>query len=119
MTDNSTQNLVSAKIDHLYRDHAGIWKVVAFFDHPGHRPHHQNWSGKYVIVQEYGNFKNPMRMILAEDFDHLFTLAWEPMKQCAFCGHMRMAPCTKRQTCPNLTDYRLETDEPADAKECA
>lgn len=102
---------MAALIDHVYKDHAGYWSVVAFFEHPNHQPYHKNWSGNYVIVQEYGNYKNTMRIILAEDFDSLFSLAWEPLKECKFCGFMRMVPCVKRQNCPSLKDHHLEPQE--------
>jgi hypothetical protein len=48
-----------------------------------------------------------------EDWAGAYTLAWEQMRVCEFCGFTRMAPCKTRQVCPNLTDYRLEDDSVA------
>ena len=93
------------------------WRVVAFWKHPDHRSYHVGWTGEYVIVQEAGNYKNPLAFVLLADWTAKFTLAWEPLKVCRFCGFARMAPCTKRQTCPNLTDYRIDDDTAVDPEE--
>lgn len=96
---------------HCYRDTEGrIWSVEGFWSHPQHRDYHVGWTGEYVIAQEYGNFNNEVRMVKREDWEASYSLAWEPMTVCKFCGFSRMRPCTKRQTCPSLTDYRLEDD---------
>lgn len=87
-----------------------IWSVEGFWSHPQHRDYHKGWSGEYVIAQRYGNFTNEIRMVKLEDWPLFYSLAWEQMKVCKFCGFTRMAPCKTRQTCPNLTDYRLEDD---------
>jgi hypothetical protein len=87
-----------------------VWSVEGFWSHPQHRDYHKNWSGEYVIAQEYGNFTNEIRLVKLEDWAGSYSLAWEQMKVCQFCGFTRMAPCKTRQTCPNLTDYRLEDD---------
>lgn len=102
-----------------YRDAEGkVWSIEGFWHHPQHRDYHNAWSGEYVIIQEYGNFTNEIRMTDLDGFLSRYTLAWEQMKVCQFCGFTRMSPCKVRQTCPNLTDYRLEDDteydEPAE-----
>jgi len=97
---------MSAQLDHVYKGADGKhWSVEGFFTHPKHSPkinYVDGWTGRYVIVQEYGNFRNEIRMIREESFDGLLTLAWEPLKVCKFCGFSRMRPCETRQTCPNL-----------------
>jgi len=99
--------------NHVYREAGNdkAWNVVALWKHPDHRDYHVNWHGRYVVCQEYGVFSNPPRIVYEDDFERDFTLAWEPMRVCQFCGFTRMHPCEKRQTCPSLTDYRLEPDD--------
>jgi hypothetical protein len=88
---------------HCYYDVDGrIWSVEGFWCHPQHRPYHKGWSGEYVIAQEYGNFKNEIRLVKLEDWPSEYTLAWAPMRVCQFCGFTRMMPCATRQRCPNL-----------------
>lgn len=94
------------KARHIYYDvDQRPWSVEGYWHHPQHRPYHRDWSGDYVILQEYGNFKNPIQLVLREEFDSKFKLAWVPLKVCEFCGFSRMKPCVERQTCPNLTDH--------------
>lgn len=94
-----------------------LWTVVALWKHPNHRDYHKGWTGEYVIVQQYGNYKNPLALVPLVDWTAKFTLAWEPLKVCRFCGFSRMVPCTKRQPCPSLSDYRIEDDSATGAKE--
>lgn len=94
---------MSAKLKHVYKDDENrIWSCEGFWKHPEYREYHKNWAGEYVILQEYGNFKNPIQLVLIEEFDSKFTLTWEPLKLCKFCGFSRMHPCLTRQACPNL-----------------
>lgn len=97
--------------DCFYDSEKRVWSVEGFWSHPQHRAYHKAWSGEYVIAQEYGNFTNEIRLVKLEDWAGAYSLAWEQMKVCEFCGFTRMAPCKTRQVCPNLTDYRLEDDE--------
>ncbi len=104
---------------HVYYGRAdrSTWSFVGLWKHPEHRAYHVNWSGEYAIVQAYGNFKTELRFIDLSKWGELFEVAWEPLTVCKFCGFSRMRPCLTRQTCANLTDYRLEPDEPeADAQ---
>ena len=107
------------KEGHVYylKEDRSPWSFVGRWKHPKHQPYHANWNGEYAIVQAYGNFKNELRFILLAEWDDKFELAWEPMRVCQFCGFTRMRPCLKRQTCANLTDYRLEPDEPSEHDE--
>jgi hypothetical protein len=101
------------KDGHVYksREDGVHWSFVARWKHPSHRDYHVNWSGEYAIIQVYGNFKNELRFVSLAQWDQLFELAWEPATVCKFCGFTRMKPCLVRQTCANLTDYRLEPDD--------
>lgn len=108
---------MTAELRHVYYDaQKKAWSVEGFWHHPQHRDYHKNWSGDYVILQEYGNFNNPIQMVKAENFDAIFTLAWEPMRVCQFCGFTRMRPCQKRQKCSNLTDHHLEPEDAGDIR---
>lgn len=69
----------------------------------------------YVILQEYGNYRNEVEIVEIEAFPHLFIFEWGPLIECRFCGFRRMSPCATRQPCPNLRDYRLEDDEAEEA----
>lgn len=69
----------------------------------------------YIIVQVYGNYTNEVEIIEIAAWCHLFEFAWGPLIECKFCGFRRMTVCTKRQTCPNLRDYRLEDDTAEEA----
>ncbi len=102
------------KDGHVYRskEDGSYWSFVGRWKHPSHRPYHVGWNGEYAIVQANGNFKNELQFVLLAEWDDRFELAWEPLKVCQFCGFSRMRPCLTRQTCANLTDYRLEPDEP-------
>ncbi len=104
---------------HVYRQRSDgtVWSFVARWKHPSHQPYHKGWDGEYAIVQEYGNFSNQPRLVLLADWDDQFELAWDPVKVCQFCGFTRMRPCLERQTCANLTDYRLEPEEPGEPEE--
>jgi hypothetical protein len=102
-----------ASRDCFYDSDKRVWSVEGFWSHPQHRAYHKAWSGEYVIAQEYGNFTNEIRLVKLEDWAGAYTLAWEQMRVCEFCGFTRMAPCKTRQVCPNLTDYRLEDDSVA------
>lgn len=100
------------QLRHCYYDaQKQVWSVEGFWHHPQHRDYHKDWDGDYVILQAYGNFKNELKFVLLAEFPETYTLAWEPLKVCRFCGFSRMAPCKTRQPCPNLTDYRLEPDD--------
>lgn len=105
---------------HVYRlrSDGSVWSFEGLWSHPKHQPYHVNWSGEFAIVQVYGNFKNELRLIKLEDWAELFELAWEPMRDCKFCGFPRMKPCLTRQFCASRTDAPLEpppSDEPEDA----
>jgi len=112
---------IGARIGVTYKSTVtdGYWKCVGFWSHPEHRDYHKNWTGQYAIMQEYGNYGNPILLAKLEKFEVLYTLAWESMKVCRFCGFSRMAPCTKRQTCPNLTDHMIEPDDTRNDEEAA
>lgn len=100
------------QLRHVYYDaQKKPWSLEGFWRHPQHRPYHLNWTGNYAILQEYGNFKNLIQLVDVDKFDDEFSLAWEPLKVCRFCGFSRMKPCLTRQTCPNLSDYRLDPEE--------
>jgi hypothetical protein len=92
-----------AQLRHVYYDqYKTPWSCEGMWTHPQHRDYHLNWSGNYVIMQLYGNFKNEIRMVKVEDFDAQYTPAWEPLIVCKFCGFSRMRPCTVRGNCPSL-----------------
>lgn len=106
---------MSAKVQNVYYDsERKPWKCEGFWSHPERQDYHKGWSGKYVVLQEYGNFSNPIQMVKVEDFDSLFTSAWPPLKTCKFCGFSRTMPCQTRQKCANLIDYPLEPNEAAE-----
>ncbi len=91
-----------------------IWCVIGPWKSPEHRGYHQAWTGEYVAIRPNGLLSDPPRLVYLPDWPSLFTLAWEPMRECRFCGFMRMAPCKTRQPCPNLSDQSFtEPPEPA------
>lgn len=101
------------KDGHVYksREDGVHWAFVALWKHPRRQDYHVNWTGEYAVVQVYGNFKNELRLVSLVEWDALFDLARAPATVCKFCGFTRMRPCLVRQTCANLTDYRLEPDD--------
>lgn len=119
MTDvQSAAPLLEAQVDHVYYDaDKKPWACVQLWHHPKHRHYHVAWTGDYAIMQEYGNYKDPIQVVPIEEFAWRFSLAWAPMTVCRFCGFTRMSPCQKRQTCPNLSDRHLEPPEPRDDAE--
>ena len=106
MTPPMTNDLNPAELDHVYKSEDGKhWCVEGFFTHPKHYAsinYADGWTGRYAIVQEYGNFSNEIRLVREEDFSGLYTLAWGPLKVCKFCGFSRMVPCETRGVCPSL-----------------
>ena len=102
----------------VYSDRYGHhWSFVSMFRHnPKTCP-----PRDYVILQIYGNYGNEVEIVELDAFQHLYAFEWGPLIECKFCGFRRMAPCSVRQTCPNLRDYRMEDDialskeEPVDA----
>ena len=92
----------------VYRDRYGhLWSFVALFKHDPKTC----VPTDYVIIQIYGNYGNEVEIVELDAFPHLYQFEWGPLIECKFCGFRRMSPCAVRQTCPNLTDYRLEPDE--------
>ena len=91
-----TQPLKNEVYKHLY---TGIhWTVIDFYHHDPKTCAPRD----YILIQVYGNYYYEMDIVPVDAWDHLFLLAWEPLKECKFCGFYRMHPCTKKQVCPNL-----------------
>lgn len=99
---------------HWYDADRSIWCVVGSWKSPEHRDYHRDWTGEYVAIRPNGLLSAPPRLVYLPLWPELFTLAWEPMRVCRFCGFTRMAPCKTRQPCPNLSDRSFtEPPEPA------
>lgn len=98
-----------------HRYNGRLYSFVALFEHPEKQPYHRSpETMDQIIVQIYGNFSNEMECIPLPAFHHLFDFSFGALKLCRFCGFRRDMPCTERQACPNLIDYRLEPDDTED-----